>query len=145
MIALFREMVAISSESGEEYAFIDYLETLFATELSATCQRDAFGNLIAKLDGRGCERTKPILIGLHADTVKPGRGIEAVVHDGVIRAVGPTILGADDKAGIAEVVEAIKRADRHPPLEIVVTREEEVGLKGARNLDYSLLRSVEGI
>ena len=59
-------------------------------------------------------------------------------HD-LITASGKTLLGADDKAGIAELLEAIRGAEQYPPLEIVVSREEEIGLKGSKNIDVSLL------
>ena len=58
----------------------------------------------------GCEGVEPILLSCHGDTVKPGVGIEPVLVDGVIRSKGDTILGADDKAGIAEVLEALRVA-----------------------------------
>jgi tripeptide aminopeptidase len=51
------------------------------------------------------------------------------VVGGVIRSEGDTILGADDKAGIAELYEAVFTADHHPELEIVITREEETAIK----------------
>ncbi|KKK97447.1 hypothetical protein LCGC14_2652670, partial [marine sediment metagenome] len=102
------------------------------------------GNLIAKVPAKASESAKPVLFGLHADTVKPGKDIEPVVEGGVISSKGETILGADDKAGIAELFEAVRTADRHPPLEIVVTRGEETGLLGSKNLDASILNSKIG-
>jgi tripeptide aminopeptidase len=141
---MFCEMVQISSESGEEAEFLAYLKDLFTREFNATCTFDDFGNLIVKLSAKATASKDPVLFGVHGDTVKPGKGIEPVVEDGVIRSKGETILGADDKAGIAELVEAIRTADRYPPLEIVVTREEELGLQGARHLDMGLLNAKIG-
>ncbi|MFH1223748.1 MAG: M20/M25/M40 family metallo-hydrolase, partial [Pseudomonadota bacterium] len=79
----------------------------------------------------------------HADTVKPGIGIKPVVdmENGVIRSDGTTILGADDKAGIAEMIEMIRAAEKHPPVEFIFTRCEEIGSVGAKNLDFSLIDS----
>ncbi len=139
LVDTFCDMVRISSESGFETEFIAYLKDLLAREFSADCTLDSYGNLVAKLPSKASSVEAPVLFGVHADTVKPGQGIEPVVENGVIRSSGDTILGADDKAGIAELVEAIRTADCHPPLEIVVTREEEVGLQGARHLDMALL------
>jgi tripeptide aminopeptidase len=62
----------------------------------------------------------------------------------LIHTDGTTLLGADDKAGIAELLVALRHAPRHPPLELVFTREEEKGLIGSRNLDYSLLTARRG-
>lgn len=144
MINSFMEMVRIASESGEEQEFIVWLKDLFTRELGAKCTLDSYGNLIVKVPAKGAPRSEPVLFGVHADTVKPGKNIEPVLEGGVIRSKGDTILGADDKAGIAELLEAIRTADQHPPLEIVVTREEEIGLVGAKHLDTSLLRAKSG-
>jgi tripeptide aminopeptidase len=140
----FMEMVRIDSESGDEQEFIAYLKDLFAREFQATCTIDEFGNLIAKIPAKNTTRTEPVFFSCHADTVKPGKGIEPVLENGVIRSKGDTILGADDKAGIAELVEALRTVDRHPPLEIAVSREEEIGLVGAKHLDTAALKSKMG-
>ena len=138
MVSHFMEMVKIDSESGNEMRFISYLKDEFQ-KLGAEAQKDSYGNLIAKLPAKGCEGKEPILLSCHADTVKPGVGIEPQLLEGVITSKGDTILAADDKAGIAEMIEAIKTAAIHPPLEICITRQEEVGLLGVKNLDFSLI------
>ena len=138
------EMVRIPSESGEEQEFIKYLADKFSTDLKAACRIDSYGNLIARLDGKQCDSAEPLFFAMHADTVKPGKGIQPIVSDGRISSSGDTILGADCKAGIAEFVEAVLSADRYPPLEICVTREEEVGFGGANHLDFGLLMVKRG-
>jgi tripeptide aminopeptidase len=143
MIKQFMEMVQISSESGEEAAYIDYLLEEFK-KIGAEANKDSYGNLIAKLPAKGCEGKEPILLSCHADTVKPGQNIKPVLKDGVIRSGGDTILGADDKAGIAEMLEALRTADVRPPIEIAVSRQEEIGLLGVKNLDYSQLTAKKG-
>ena len=144
LINIFFKMVRISSESGEEKEFISYLKDLFTKELKAKCITDNYGNLIIKILAKNTITTEPVFFGVHADTVKTGKNITPILKDGIIRSKGETILGADDKAGIAELFEAIRAAERHPPLEIVVSREEEIGLKGSKNLDASLLQSKRG-
>ncbi|MEA3356502.1 MAG: M20/M25/M40 family metallo-hydrolase [Candidatus Bipolaricaulota bacterium] len=144
IVDTFCELVRIDSESGNEEAVIAHLSKLFEQELNAECTRDEYGNLIARVAGRNSTKSEPIMLGAHADTVKPGIGIEPVVKDGVIRSAGETILGADDKAGIAEIFEAVRTAERRPPVEIVITRSEEIGLLGAKNLDLSVLKSELG-
>jgi tripeptide aminopeptidase len=136
-------MVRIDSESGYEEAMIQYLGDYLARELGAECSRDGYGNLIARWPGKD-SKAVPILLACHADTVKPGQQIAPVLLDGVVRSAGATILGADDKAGIAEVIEAVRTAPRHPPLEFAVTRQEEVGLLGVKNLDFTLLSAKHG-
>jgi len=143
MINQFMEMVRISSESGEEAEFMDYLKTEFE-KLGAEVKKDDYGNLFAKLPAMGCDCTTPILLSCHGDTVKPGKNIEPVLEDGVIRSQGNTILGADDKAGIAEMLEALRIAEIRPPVEIAVSRQEEVGLLGVKNFDYSLIQAQKG-
>jgi len=137
-------MVQIDSESGQEATFIDAMKRLLEIDLSAVCRLDAHGNLIAKVAAKGAEQAAPIFLAAHADTVKPGIGIEPILEDGVIRSRGETILGADDKAGLAAIVEAVATAKRRPRVEIVLTREEEVGLIGAKKLDLSLLDARRG-
>ena len=144
IVKLFCDMVRIDSESGNEEKFIDYLSGLLETELGAKCSRDSYGNLVARIAAKNSASNEPILLVAHADTVKPGVGIAPKVEGGVISSSGDTILGADDKAGIAEIIEGIKAADRHPPLEIAITKSEETGLLGSKNLDLGLIKSKRG-
>lgn len=143
MIKQFMEMVQIDSESGNEAQFIKYLKGEFE-KLGGTATIDSYGNLVAKFSSKNSNATEPILLSCHADTVKPGVGIEPVLEDGVIRSRGETILGADDKAGIAEMLEALRTAEVRPPIEVAISRQEEVGLFGVKNLDYSLLTAKKG-
>ncbi len=143
MIRQFMEMVQIDSESGNESRMMEYL-TKELTSVGAKAELDHYGNLIATLPAKGCRDTEAVLVSCHADTVMPGVGIEPVLHDGVIRSKGETILGADDKAGIAEVLETFRTSDLHPPIEFVVTRQEEVGLLGVKNLDFGMLTARKG-
>lgn len=144
LVNTFFKMVQISSESGNEKDFIEYLKDLFSKELGADCLIDSFGNLIAKVAAKNTRAVEPIFFGVHADTVKPGKNIEPVIKNQIIYSKGETILGADDKAGIAELFEAIRTADCYPPIEIAVSREEEIGFKGAQHIDTSLFKSKRG-
>jgi len=143
MVAQFMEMVRIDSESGNEARMMEYLlEAIPAA--GGEAELDSYGNLIARFPAVGCEGRDPILLSCHADTVKPGVGIEPIDDGGVIRSKGETILGADDKAGIAEVLEALRVAEIRPPIEFAVSRQEEVGLLGVKNLDYGKLTAKRG-
>lgn len=143
MIQQFIEMVQIPSESGNEARMIEYLKGEFE-ELGGDAQIDTYGNLVAKFPAKGSASAIPILLSCHADTVKPGVGIQPVLENGIIRSAGNTILGADDKAGIAELLEALRIADVRPPIEVAISRQEEIGLLGVKNLDYSLLTAKRG-
>ncbi len=143
MVQQFMEMVRIDSESGNEERFIGYLKGELE-KIGATTVLDDYGNLIAKLPALNSTVEEPILLSCHADTVQPGVGIEPVLEDGIIRSAGDTILGADDKAGIAEMLEALRTAELRPPVEIAISREEETGLHGVKNMDLSLVSAKRG-
>lgn len=145
MVKNLCEMVSISSESGEEREFIEFLKIKLQQEFNGRCQVDDYGNLICKIPPKGSSVSEPLMLAAHADTVKPGKGIKPVVKNGVVYSSGDTVLGADCKGGIAEILEAVTSAPKHPPLEIVITREEEVGFTGAKNLDYSLINAKRGV
>lgn len=151
LVKLFMEMVEVASVSGQEGAFRDYLKRHFA-DRGLQCEEDDAasrlggdsGNLLVRI--AGTKDTHPILFLTHMDTVIPGKGIKAVLsNDGVIHSEGSTILGSDDKAGIAAILEAydvlIEKGLDYPPLELLFTVSEEQGLLGARNFDFSRLKS----
>src|SRR5699024_4694415 len=80
----------------------------------------------------------PIYFTAHMDTVVPGNGINPMIKDGYITSDGTTILGADDKAGLAAILEAIRivqeNAIPHGDVQFVITAGEESGLAAARVL-----------
>jgi len=139
------ELVSISSESGEEKELIEFLARKIEQELGGKCTIDNYGNLICKIPPKNSSASESLMLAAHADTVKPGKGIKPIVKDGIIYSSGDTVLGADCKAGIVEILEAVSSAPWHPPLEIVITREEEIGFVGAKNLDYSLINAKRGV
>ena len=104
-------------------------------------------NLVAALPGTG-KTTEPLLFSVHMDTVEPGGQVEPVLRDGVFYSAGDTVLGADDKAGIAELLEALEvvreQKISHGPIEIVITVAEEIGLVGAKHFDYSMVTARRG-
>ena len=103
IVKTFCELVQIDSPSGdEEAAAVDVLRRLEALGLEVT--RDDYGNVIAGDDGRD-----PLLMSAHIDTVEPGRGIKPQVEQDRITSDGTTILGGDCKAGVAAILEALKR------------------------------------
>lgn len=143
LVKTFCELVRIDSPSGEEdAAAVDLMERLRALGFSPF--RDDYGNVIAGDGG-----PDPLLLSAHLDTVEPGRGIEPIVDADRIVSDGTTILGGDCKAGVAAILEALTsiREDgtAHRPVEVAFTREEEIGLVGARNLDFSKISAKEAI
>lgn len=101
------------------------------------------GNVIGRL--KGTKNVAPVLFSCHMDTVTPGQGIKPVIKDDVIYSDGTTILGGDNKAGIAAVVEALRVIKEnhlaHGDVEVAFSIAEEGGLFGAKNLDYSKISS----
>ena len=142
MVDQFMDMVRIDSESGNEARFLEWLIPTL-DEVGATAELDTYGNLIARLPALN-SGAAPVLLSCHGDTVRPGVGITPVLKDGVIRSGGDTILGADDKAGIAEMLEALRVAPVRPPVEIAISRQEEVGLLGVKQLDFGRITARRG-
>ncbi len=153
LIDLFVRLVEIDSESRSEGKFKDYLiKELASRGLKATEDEAAVlvggdsGNLLVRIPGT--IQAKPMLFSAHMDTVSPGMGIKAVVADGTIKSQGDTILGADDKAAIAALIEAydILRENKleYPPLEFLFTVGEEQGLDGAKAFDFQTLEASIG-
>lgn len=140
----FLEFIKIDSPSGKEAEFKKHLKKKLK-DLGLNTKEDKFGNLIAKKKGEG----NPILLSTHLDTVHPGEGIEPQVSGKVIKSKGETILGADDKAGIAEVLEAVEYILEnnipHRDIELLFTLQEEKGLQGAFNTKASDFRSKEAV
>lgn len=134
LLETLRELIRLPSTSGHEERIRTYLEEKLL-ELGIACEVDEVGNLIAYLSGDG----QPILLNAHMDRVLPGKGHEPVFRDGNLYSDGTTNLGADDAAGITVILEIVRRIIveklPHPPLLLVFTVEEEVGLCGATRFD----------
>ena len=102
------------------------------------------GNLVARSPAPGAAS---LFFNAHLDTVEPGRGVEVVFENGVFRSRGETVLGGDDKAAVAimlEVARAMAEAGWEAPLEFLFTVCEEIGLLGAKSLDTSLMEARAG-
>lgn len=147
------EMVQIDSESGHEREIADHLFYLFSEMNLVGFEDDTkeetgygAGNLFFVLKGE--EGIEPINFMVHMDTVAPGNGIKPRVEGDYIVTDGTTILGSDDKAGVAAVVEAIRTIKEenipHGDVEVIVTVGEETGLVGAKVFDTSVLKSKFG-
>ena len=151
---LFLELVQIDSLSRRERRLAERLSAEMR-EIGATVEFDEAGtqvggdtgNLIAHVDGT--VEAPPLLLCAHMDTVEPGAGVKPIVDGDVIRSDGTTVLGGDDKSGVAIVCECVRvcheRGLRHPPLEVVFTICEEIGLRGAKHLDLGKVRARHGL
>ena len=148
LVSTFLELVQIDSPSGQEEEIARHLMAELRS-LGLTVEHDPTGNVIGRLAGEG----QPILLSAHIDTVEPGKGVKPVIEEGIITSDGTTILGADDKSGVAVILEVLRvLVDQDspptklaPPLEVALTVSEEIGLKGAKGLDLATLGAKEGI
>jgi tripeptide aminopeptidase len=106
------------------------------------------GNLIALFPGSVAD-ARPLLVAAHMDTVVPGEGVKPVIDGDIIRSDGTTVLGGDDKSGIAIICEILRilrdREIPHGPIDAVFTICEEKGLAGAKHLDVGRLRAKIGV
>ena len=145
-----RELLGVPSVSGHEDAARAYVSGRLVA-LGLASQTDAAGNLLARVPGVPAERDgeAPLLLNAHIDRVPPGLAHTPRIADGVMRSDGTTNLGADDAAGVAIIlatVEALReRQLSHPPLLLLFTVGEEVGLTGAKAFDPAPWGAVEGI
>ena len=143
LINSFCDLVRIDSPSDEEEEVAQHLVARL-TKLGLTVERDAHGNVIASEPGEF-----PLLLSAHMDTVEPGRGIVPVIKGDRIVSNGQTILGGDCKAGVAAIMEGLESVIEenlpHRPVQVVFTRGEEIGLVGAANLDFSMIRALEAV
>ncbi|MBE0335959.1 tripeptidase T [Paenibacillus sp. 23TSA30-6] len=147
----FMELVQVDSETKHEQEISRVLKEKFnalGLEVTEDDSRErtghGSGNLIVTWKAEGAEQAPKLFFTCHMDTVTPGKGIKPQLgEDGWIRSDGSTILGADDKAGIAALFEAIRvvREQKipHGQIQFVITAGEESGLFGARAMKPELL------
>lgn len=151
LVETFLDLVKLDSLSFREKKVADYaLENLQSLGLEVIIDSAGekiggeSGNLIGYLPASQSKGV-PILLNAHMDTVSPGKRIVPIVDDNLIRSEGDTILGADDKAGIAIIIEVLRSVVenniKHSSIDIVLTVAEEIGLLGSKNLDLSQLKA----
>ncbi|MDI7742169.1 M20/M25/M40 family metallo-hydrolase [Lysinibacillus fusiformis] len=150
----FLELVQIDSETKHEEVIAPILVKKLEEMGFDVYQDDAHtrnghgaGNIIATL--KGTLDVEPIYFTVHMDTVVPGVGIKPEIRaDGYIYSDGTTILGADDKAGMAALFEMARRLKEqnieHGTIQFIITAGEESGLAGAKELDPSLIQAKLG-
>lgn len=143
LLQRFLRYVQTDSESGSERAMCELIEgelkalglEVWRNEIGDRFGSDGF-NVCARLAGEG----DAVLLSAHLDTVTPGKGVKPVIENGVIRSGKDTVLGGDDKSGVAAIMEAIESAKEnrsHKTVEVLFSISEETGLHGSRNADYS--------
>ena len=153
LTSCFLDLIKIDSVSRNESFLCKAIQKIMK-ELGAEIMVDHAGDIIEGDSGNLIVRfpgTIPgpaIMFCAHMDTVEPGINIHPVVKDGLFKSDGTTILGGDDKSGIAVLIECMRVIKEnhiaHGPIELVFTVGEEVGLLGAKNLQYDQISSRYG-
>ncbi len=106
------------------------------------------GNVLARFPGTA-PSAPPLLLCGHMDTVPPAEKVTPITRGDIIRSDGTSVLGADDKSGLAAILEALRvvREARlpHGPVEVLFTICEETGLLGAKHFDVARLAARRGV
>ncbi|MCX5869730.1 MAG: M20/M25/M40 family metallo-hydrolase [Deltaproteobacteria bacterium] len=151
----FVQLCEIDSPSRSEREVSDYLTRTFHDLGAASIVEDTSaeqtgsdcGNLIISIPGNRPDQ-ETIFFACHMDTVEPGYGVEVRRDGDIFTSWGDTVLGSDDKSGIAAIIELIrvlkeKKID-HGPIELLFTTCEEIGLLGAKALDRARMTASFG-
>jgi tripeptide aminopeptidase len=157
LVQEFISLIQVDSESKFEQEISKVLTQKFS-ELGLQVEEDdsapktghGAGNLFCTLEATDNNSSIPVLLFTsHMDTVAPGKAIKPQIgEDGYIRSDGTTILGSDDKAGIAAMFEAIRVLKEqnisHGRIQFIITAGEELGLKGSRSMDPKWIKAQYG-
>jgi tripeptide aminopeptidase len=152
---LLLELVRIDSVSREEREVAERVRSICEGLGAEVFIDDAgekvggnTGNVIARFPGT-IPGAEAIMMSAHMDTVVPGRGVKPIVEGDIIRSDGTTVLGGDDKSGVAVIIEVVRCLQEqnipHAPIDAVFSICEEVGLLGAKNVDMSKIRARYGL
>ncbi len=144
----FSALTKIPRPSGHEKQVSDYLCKRLQ-ELGLTVEQDENFNVIGNLPATpGLENIPTTILQGHMDMVcVASDGVEynpltdpikTVRSEKFLQAVG-TSLGADDGIGVSIILHVLKTIDRHGPIRVIFTTDEETGMSGARNLDPKYL------
>lgn len=155
MIREFSELVEIDSVSFKEREMADRIKEKLE-ELGFEVYEDEAGSHYGSEAGnvygflKGTLPGEPLLFSAHLDTVQPGNGKRAVAAEdgsGRITSGGDTVLGADDVAGIVEILEGIRLMREsgcpHRDVEVLFPIAEEVYTKGSSVFDFRRIRAKE--
>jgi len=151
VVELFCDLAAISSPSRDERAVADaVLGRLRGMGLDPSEDESGpqtgsnIGNIHVALPATNGSGGTPIFLNAHLDTVPPDGPVEPDIRNGIVVNRRDTILGADNKAAVAVMLEAFARlasGTPHAGVELVLTPMEEVGLCGAKAFDTSRLQA----
>lgn len=142
LLDTFLDLVRTDAPSGHEAAAarycIDVLQSCgcsVAVDDAGSAIGSDTGNVYAELPGTAAGS---LVMTAHLDCVQPCEGVKPQVADGVIRSDGTTVLGADDKVGVAAILEAVRTLSEgdvpHATVKVIFSIQEELGCLGAGKL-----------
>jgi tripeptide aminopeptidase len=154
LASLFTTLCEIDSPSKQEGRVAAYLKSVFAEMGAAVSEDDSAkqtgsdcGNLFVRFPDGGLDK-EPVFFNCHMDTVLPAVGVKVKREGEVFTSAGNTVLGSDDKAGIAALIEVMRTLQEknipYGPVEYIFTTCEEVGLMGAKTLNPSSIKAKIG-
>jgi len=151
LIGRFIKYVKVDSLSKKEAKFVSLIRKELASMDVRSVEDNAgshiggdSGNLYVFIKGnvKGCPR---ILLNAHVDTVMPGENIKPRIRKGKIFSDGTTVLGADNKAGVAVIMEVIKILNeqkiKHGDIDVLFTVAEELGLTGSKFINKKFFKA----
>jgi tripeptide aminopeptidase len=154
-LELFLRLVRVASPPGNERDVVDicaaYLRDLGVDVIeddTAAALGGNAGNLYCRLAPTPGTEGTALFFCAHTDTVPHEAAIEPVVRDGIVSNAAAGILGADNKASVAGMLDAVRQIVQegvpHAGVELVLTAQEEVGLRGAKAFDVERLEARMG-
>ena len=142
LIDLFCSLAEIPSPSLKEENLANRILE-YCKDKILNCELDAYKNVHITVNATD-ETKQPILLSAHMDVIGDDSPVKIHLDGDLIKAEGRT-LGADDKAGVANAlyfaVQLAKSDMKHGGLELIFTRDEESGMTGIKNIDFSKIRS----
>ena len=137
LLDTFVALLNVDSYYGDEERVVAVIKPRMEG-LGIAWRSDPHGNLIGEWPARG-RGGEPIILNAHMDTVRPTPDMTPVVRDDGVYSDGSSVLGADDKAGVAAIMEAVRAyhesGEPHGPVELLFTTGEDVGHIGSKAFD----------
>lgn len=144
---IFTDLLAINSPSGEEAEVASYIQKFLRSTSSFVIFTDESNNIIART--KLFNPKKGLLLTAHMDTIESTENLKYTIDKNrIVKSSGRTILGADNKAAIAQILTAVdwlQQCGKLRDLELVFCVKEETGMVGSRRLRKSSLKSKHGL
>ena len=151
LLRTFLDLARINSPSRHERELADHLKSKLSS-LGFEVEEDRAGekidgecgNIIAFKPGN-VPGARAIFFCCHMDTVEPTEDLNIVINGDLVSTDGSTVLGADDKAGIAAIMEGLiciaERSVPHGDIQVLFDVAEELGLLGAKAMDHDRIKA----